>query len=826
MINNELSLEVFKSTYSTQDESVEEMFKRVASKLAEVEEKPDYWSQEFEDLLGDFKFVPGGRILSNAGLGLKGTTFINCFVDGFTGKDQDSMEGIMETLKRQSLILKSEGGYGFCADVMRPKGGYIEGIANESPGAVRMLDMWDTQSAVITAGSGKKSKKKHAKGKIRKGAQMVTMSIWHPDVEEFIKAKQEPGRLTKFNMSVLITDEFMDAVKDHAPWDLVFPDYEANKELYKEVWDGNIEKWLNAGGSLQVYHTYEDANELWDIIMESTYTRNEPGVLFVDTMNRMNNLSYCEHITATNPCGEQILPIGGVCLLGSFNLTQFVNEERDDWDFAKLERYIPVAVRFLDNVNDVTYVPLKDQEDNLKNKRRVGMGVMGLGSALMMMNVRYGDNDRCLQLVDKLMQFFSNSAYRASARIAGEKGSFLLYDKDAYLNSPFIQSLWPETIEEINLNGMRNSHLLSIQPTGNTSTLANVVSSGLEPIFLSEYIRTAIVPHTPDGMALPEGIDFQAGTTTGDNGWTWMKEGDENLLTMEFKGGKYKIDSNRGLTKEHLVEDYAVSVLKEEGLWDPNAEWHATTMNLGIDDHIEVMRVMSRYIDSAMSKTVNLPANYPFEDFKELYVKLHATGTIKGGTTYRDGTMTSVLSSVKDDNSAGIQKTTAPKRPESLPCDIYHTTVKGVQWIVIVGLLENDPYEVFAFKQTNLVLPRSIKSGELKKVKRNHYDLIDSESGLTMTDIGRHFDRDEEEALTRMISTALRHGAKIKFIVEQLNKSEGTVSSFSKAIARTLKKYIPDGDSIKVICEACGSENVAMEDGCYKCLDCGSSKCS
>lgn len=226
----------------------------------------------------------------------------NCFVDGFMGQDQDSMEGILDALRRQALILKSEGGYGFCADVMRPRGSFIRGIGNESPGSVKMLDMWDTQSAVITEGSGNKTKNEKGKVKIRKGAQMVTMSVFHPDIEEFITAKQTPGKLTKFNMSVLITDDFMDAVKNKLPWSLEFPDYESHSTEYKLLWDGNLKKWKEGGLKTTVFKTFEDANELWDIIMSSTYNRNEPGVLFSDTMNRLNNLNYCEYINSTNPC--------------------------------------------------------------------------------------------------------------------------------------------------------------------------------------------------------------------------------------------------------------------------------------------------------------------------------------------------------------------------------------------------------------------------------------------------------------------------------------------------------------------------------------------
>lgn len=300
---DEFSEEVYNHTYKFGNEDVNDTHLRVAKDLAKVEKDSSYWTEKFLWALEDFKFVPGGRITSNAGTGLKGTTYINCFVDGFTGEDQDSMEGILAALGRQALILKSEGGYGFCADVMRPKGAFINGIGNETPGAVRMLDMWDTQSAVITAGSGKKSEHKKAKQKIRKGAQMVTMSVHHPDIEEFITAKQTAGRLTKFNMSVLVTDEFMEAVKNDAPWDLIFPDYDAVPAEYKKHWNNaDIRSWKAMGYPIKVYKTLPSARVLWDLIMNSTYTRNEPGVLFIDTINRMNNLYYTEHINATNPC--------------------------------------------------------------------------------------------------------------------------------------------------------------------------------------------------------------------------------------------------------------------------------------------------------------------------------------------------------------------------------------------------------------------------------------------------------------------------------------------------------------------------------------------
>ena len=826
---DEFSKEIYEQTYKYGDEDINGTQLRVAKDLASIEKDTEHWTQEFLWALEDFKFVPGGRITSNAGTGLKGTTYINCFVDGFMGEDQDSMEGILDALRRQALILKSEGGYGFCADVMRPRGSFIGGIGNESPGAVRMLDMWDTQSAVITEGSGNKTKKKKAKVKIRKGAQMVTMSVWHPDVEEYIVSKQTPGRLTKFNMSVLITDDFMDAVKNNQPWNLEFPDYEKHSDEYKKEWDGNIKKWKALGYSTVVYKTYENANQLWDMIMTSTYTRNEPGVLFSDTMNKLNNLYYCEYINATNPCGEQILPIGGVCLLGSINLTQFVDFDKKDWDYNKLGKLIPIAVRLMDNVNDKTYVPLPTQKEGLKNKRRIGLGFLGYGSALMMLKVRYG-SEEALNLTEKLMTFLANKAYQSSALIASEKGSFPLYDEEKYLNSNFIkESLSQETKDMIRKYGIRNSHLLSIQPTGNSSVFANNVSGGLEPLFMPQYVRTTIMPYAPEGLDRPKNIDWENKTYDSTTTWTWIKEGDENLLSTEFNGYVWKVDKSRGLLRESWVKDYAVRFLEAKNEWDSKAPWAATTTELTIDEHVKTMAIMAKYIDSAMSKTVNLPNEYPYEDFKRLYTELYNTGVVKGGTTYRAGTMTVVLSdkSSSDNKSSDenkVPKTTAPKRPKTLSCDIHHLTVSGDKWIVLVGLLGEDPYEIFAFKKKNINLSEKFKHGKLSKIRKGKYDL--ELDGFTLEDLKELFESDEQEALTRMISTSLRHGADINFIYEQLMKSEGTIVSFSKAIARTLKKYLKDENFSNMACESCGSpDGMTMQEGCYKCKDCGYSKC-
>lgn len=827
---DEFSEEVFNQTYKFEGEiNIDDRHLAVAKDLADVEEPEvqEYWQEKFLDILQNFKFVPGGRITSNAGTGLKGTTYVNCFVSGFRGEDQDSMESIMDELRRQALILKSEGGYGFCADVLRPRGGYVSGIGGESPGAVKLLEMWDTQSSVITAGSGIKKTTQKGKTKIRKGAQMVTMSVFHPDIEEFITAKQTPGRLTKFNMSVLASDAFMKAVETGAAWNLEFPDFENAKADYKKYWDGDLDSWKARGLPVKIFKTFENANELWDLIMKSTYNRNEPGVLFVDTINQLNNLYYMERINATNPCGEQVLPVGGACLLGSINLTQFVNEVTNDWDYDSLRETVHTAVRFMDNVNDKTLVPLSEQKESLKLKRRIGLGIMGYGSALMMLKYRYG-SPAALKTTEKVASFIMNEAYKASALLAKEKGVFPAFDAHKYLAGKFVQNLDIETKKLIAKYGIRNSHLLSIQPTGNSSVLANNVSGGLEPLFMTSYVRTVMQPFPPDDLGVPTDIDWSAKTHKVKGppaSWKWMIEGGENILVTQFRGATWKFDQSRGLLRESKVKDYAFRFHEKCGTWDPKADWAATAFDLSISDHVRTMEILSKYIDSAMSKTVNIPGNYPYEDFKKLYMDVYKTKTIKGCTSYRDGTMTSVLSATGTSVpsvESGIPRSNALSRPKSLSCNIHQITSSGSKWVVLVGLLEKDPYEVFALKQSSLHLPPDLKHGKLVKEKSGLYHL-ETKDGWILRDIRKFFESDEQEALTRMISTALRHGADIDFIVSQLVKSEGTITSFAKAIARTLKTYVAEITGIT--CNSCKSSNVKLQEGCYMCLDCGSSKC-
>lgn len=817
-----LSKEVWENSYKWEtDSSIEDTFKRVAKSISLVEKKSIQSEIEakYFNMLSAYEYVPGGRIISNAGTGLKGTTYINCFVSSLKGRD--SIDGIYDELKRQAKILKSEGGYGFCCDALRPRGAYIKGTGGKSPGAVKILDLWNTSSDVITAGAEQKeSGKQKGKKKNRKGAQMVTMSCWHPSIEEFITAKQVPNRLTKFNMSAMPTNKFMHAVKNNLPWELIFPD--TNHPKYDTEWTGDIEKWKKNKYPVIVYKTFTNANELWDLIMTSTYNRNEPGVLFIDRINELNNLNYCEHIDATNPCGEQSLPPDGSCNLGSINLTKFINANSTDFDYEKLKKKIPDFVRFQDAVTDASYYPLPEQRKEALNKRRIGIGYLGYGSALYLLKIPYGSK-KALALTDKLCRFVVNEIYRASALLAKEKGKFPAYSKDAYLKSKFItNALDKETVELIKKYGVRTSHSTSLQPTGNTAIFAEVITGGLEPVIDPEYVRTVIIGEVPTHINLPI-VNWEHQKISGENknNWLWVKEGDDFLLKCESEGSTYKFDKNRGLTKEEKVYEYAVLKMGDE--FDPKADWATTIFNLGVDAHVDTMAVFAKYVDSSISKTINLPNDYPYDEFKNIYMKAYDSGYVKGFTTYRWGTMAQVISSVATTTEKKPTLPTLGSRPDVLNCDVHRISVHGEKWIVFIGLMEGKPYEVFAGKIDSVDLPSNVSRGILTKVKSRFYN-FESEGEILLKDISGIFNNDTHESITRLISSNLRYGVPIEFIVDQLTKSKGVITDFSKSIIRALKKYIKEGVDSSGKCEVCNGSLVFTE-GCFKCKDCGATKC-
>lgn len=837
---NDFSKEIWEQTYKHHtDNTVLDTWKRVAKNISSIEDNKLEWEEKFLSILEYFKFVPGGRILSNAGTEWK-ASYINCFVKPRSNIDDiDSLNGIMRVLSDQAQTLKSEGGWGCNFSFIRPRGAFIHGIGVETPGPVKFMEIFDKSSEIITAGSGRKSTNKKAKGKIRKGAMMGVLDCWHPSIVEFITSKQTEGRLSKFNISVGCYDDFMQKVleiekfeNDNLPipeevdkWDLIFPD--TTFEKYKDEWFGDIHDWKAKGYPVVVYDTIK-VSYLWNLIMESTYNRNDPGVIFLDIANKTHCWNYgprrISRIMETNPCGEQALPDAGCCNLGSINLTQFVDIKNKKFKLDEIDKTVRIAVRFLDNVNSISYSPLPEYKSSMEKLRRIGLGVMGWGSSLFLLKTRFG-SEESLKIQEELMKVITYSAIDASIELAKEKGAFHYCEKDKHYNSHYFDIIdLPESIRsKIKDFGIRNSSLFSIQPTGNTGIVANNVSGGLEPIFMYEYIRTTICPHVPNHIK-PYCPKYWEGEFVETDMFKLHKEGTDDILVgTDLYGVVYKIDRNRGLTVETLCEDYSVKILKELGEWDNTAEWAATTTELSVNDHVKEMAGFAKYIDSAISKTVNLPNNYSFNDFKKVYTDCYKTGYIKGFTTYRAGTMTSVLKTKDEKQIIELNTNSAPKRPKTLPVEVHCITAKGEKYIVAVGLLNGQPYELFGGHANGFDIKKSTV-GEISKVKRGQYSLSIGE--LVISDFSQHF-TPQEQTIFRMASTMMRHGIPTEFIVEQMVKSSDDMFSLPSAIARVLKKYIKDGQQvIGSSCPSCESENIVYSEGCKVCKDCGYSACS
>lgn len=433
------------------DKTVEHTWRRIAKDLASVEKSPAQWEQKFYDALEGFKFLPAGRITAGAGTKRKVTLF-NCFV---MGTIPDDMGGIFEMLKEAALTMQQGGGIGYDFSTIRPKGALVHGVAADASGPLSFMDVWDSMCrTIMSAGS-------------RRGAMMATLRCDHPDIEDFIEAKLDAARLRMFNVSVLITDAFMVAVKADRDWDLTF--------------EGNVYKTVSA-------------RELWDRIMKSTYDFAEPGVIFIDRINQANNLNYCETIAATNPCGEQPLPPYGACLLGSINLARLVKspfEGDAQLDEGLLTDLVSIAVRMMDNTVDVSNFPLNAQEREARSKRRIGLGVTGLADALLMVGEKYG-SPKAVELTEKWLHALARVAYLASVDLAKEKGAFPLFDADPFLASGAMVKMDTDVRESIANNGIRNALLTSIAPTGTISLYAGNVSSGIEPVFAYAYNRKVL----------------------------------------------------------------------------------------------------------------------------------------------------------------------------------------------------------------------------------------------------------------------------------------------------------------------------------------------
>lgn len=553
----------------------EDTWRRVAQALASVEQKSqNEWAQRFYEALKDFRFLPGGRIQAGAGTGHRVTLF-NCFVMGVI---EDSLEGIFDALKEAALTMQQGGGVGFDFSTLRPSGEPAKSVGTVASGPLSFMRIWDSMCATILSTGA------------RRGAMMATLRCDHPDIEAFVEAKRDASQLRHFNLSVLISDAFMEAVQGNRDWPLIFPLGEgesADGDVCERIWSGSSE--LRACRIVR----HVPARALWDKIMRATYDYAEPGVIFIDRVNRLNSLWYCEHISATNPCGEVPLPNYGACDLGSINLTRFVRGEpftpQAALDMNDIREVTAVAVRMLDNVYDLSRFPLPQQAETALRSRRLGLGITGLGDALAMLGVRYG-SEASFEIAANTMREICHSAYRTSVALAQEKGTFPSFDAARYLQGQFVQTLPEEIKSGIKRFGIRNSHLISIAPTGTISLLANNVSSGLEPVYAYQYVRRI--------RKLSGGFD------------------------------------------EYHVDDYAYRlfrVLHGEQTVLPDSFVRAG--EIMPEAHLRMQAALQPYVDNAISKTVNVPADMDFTLFSSLYETAFDMG-LKGCTTFRPNPVT------------------------------------------------------------------------------------------------------------------------------------------------------------------------------------------
>jgi ribonucleoside-diphosphate reductase alpha chain len=753
----------FRDATGAADADLDATWWRVARALAASERDPELWAGRFHEALQDFKFLPAGRVIAGAGTA-RSVTLFNCFV---MGAIPDDMSGIFENLREAALTMQQGGGIGHDFSTLRPRGAPVKGVGADASGPLSFMDVWDSMCrTIMSAGS-------------RRGAMMATLRCDHPDIEDFVDAKRDPKRLRMFNVSVLVTDAFMKAVREDADWDLVF------------------------GG--KVFRTLK-ARALWERIMRATYEVAEPGVIFIDRVNRRNNLYYCEGINCSNPCGEQPLPPYGACLLGSINLGMLVKEPftpRARLDDEALERLVPLAVRMLDNVVDVSRFPLPQQEREAKAKRRIGLGVTGLADALIFCGVRYGSSE-AVKLTREWLGAVQRLSYLASADIAAEKGSFPLYDRARYLAGETVKALPEDVRSAIGRYGIRNSLLNSIAPTGTISLLADNVSSGIEPVFAFSFVRHVLQPD--------------------------------------------------GSKREESVEDHAVHVWRSlKGNEPPPADIFVDAQTLTPPDHLAMQAAAQDYVDSSISKTINLPRDISFEAFKGVYEEAYATGC-KGCTTYRPNDVTGAVLEVKPAETKAVSLVPAAResgvvyiaqpldRPEELPGRTYKIKWPGSDhaiYITINDVMQDGrrrPFEIFINSKNmehyawTVALTRMIsavfrRGGDVSFVVEELKAVFDPRGGQWME--GRYV----PSLLAAIGGVIERHLVEIGFLTPADQPRITEAAEQRLRLAAGAREPASDGSGDGPVaaalgqCPNCGAAALTHQEGCDVCLNCGYSRC-
>jgi len=803
---DDLAASVFVSKYALRDNknriieaTPSDMHRRLAAEFARIEKNyPNPISEEeIFDYFEHYNWIiPQGSPMSAVGNPFQVQSCSNCFV---IPSPEDSYGGIMKTDQEQAQIMKRRGGVGFDISHIRPRGLETKNAARTTDGIGVFMDRFSNTCREVAQNG-------------RRGALMLTISCHHPEIRTFINIKKDRKRVTGANISIRLTDEFMKAVKNGTEVELRWPVSEENAKMRQMV----------------------DARELWKEIIEAAWQSAEPGLLFWDTAQKYTPSDIYKDFgyesIATNPCGEIILSAYDSCRLLCVNLFSFVTDpftSKARFDFEKMEKISGIAQRLMDDMIDIEIEQIdkilakidSDPEsddakyaerklwNNIKtaciNGRRTGLGITALGDAIAALNVRYGSKESIV-LTEQIYKALAIGSYRSSCVMAKERGAFPIWNANLEKNHPFLERIWnaaPDVYELYKKYGRRNIANTTTAPTGSVSTQTQT-TSGVEPAFLIFYLRWKKI-NPNDHYTRVDRVD-----ELGDK-WQCYPVFHHHFKTwMEANG--HKIDEN---APPKSIDDLP--------FYKDSPYYKATSNDVDWVASVDIQAAAQKWIDHAISKTCNVPKDCPKEVIAEVYMRAWEQGC-KGFTVYRDGCRDGVLVATDSEKKASLQKTTAPKRPKTLECDIHHTKSKGEDFFVIVGLLDGHPYEVFAGRNGCIT---HAKKGKISKHQRGHY-VLDAEDGTTVKDICDLL-TDEQAVITRMISLSLRHGSDITFVVDQLEKSPGDMTNFGKAMARVLKKYIKDGTKVTgYSCEACGSVNVIRQEGCATCKDCGSSKCS
>lgn len=797
------------------EKTPEEMWDRLAAAMASVEQTPELqeeWTGKFRSILDDWKLVPGGRIAAGAGASEELTLF-NCYV---VPSPKDSRGGIMQTLSEMTEIMARGGGVGINLSSLRPRRAIVRGVNGSSSGSVSWGGLFSYTTGLIEQGGS------------RRGALMLMINDWHPDVVDFITVKQTMGQVTNANLSVCVSNAFMKAVKEDLDWELVFPD--TTDPDYDTIWDGDLDKWKADGRRVIPYRTVR-ARDVWHTIIESAWKSAEPGVVFMEYYNQMSNSWYFNPIICTNPCGEQGLPGWGVCNLSAVNLSKFYDAENHDVDWADLATTTRYSVRFLDNVIDKTPYHFPENEANQKLERRVGLGTMGLAELMIKLNIRYGSPES-LEFLDKLYGFMAREAYLASAEIAGEKGSFQAFDTDKYLQSGFMRNItevYPEVGESIRKHGMRNVTVITQAPTGSTGTMVGT-STGIEPYFAFKYYRQSRLGYDEQFVPIAQ---------------EWLEA--------------------------HPGEELP--------------EYFVTSMDLSAKDHIRAQAAIQRWVDSSISKTANCPSDFTVEETAELYEMAFDLGC-KGVTIYRDGSrdvqvLETTKKEEKKDAPAAVETAEAePVEAEAAPAPV---TVAAAPAPQPAANVVDKQYK----KRPQVLRGATYKINTpfgMAYITINDLDRTPAEIFLNVGKAGSDVFA-MAEALGRVCSLFLRygdHGEKVELLIKHLKGIGGSgaigfganrVESIADAVAKALETHVlnnahddhvpapiaatleldfnealnaelkssvpatatDDGHgghgthshatASRDLCPSCGSASLINIEGCKTCGNCGYSRC-